>query len=468
MNKYSKLIKNTGLFAISSFGSKILTFLILPLYSYVLTTSEFGIVDIYLTSLNLLLPVISLSIFDAVFRFVIDAETSEKKLQFFETGVTFSTICMIASAFVALPASFLMKTQVVNIWMFWLLIIFQMFISCIQQFLRAINKIAAYSISSVIYTFSYLICNVVFLAFLKYGVAGYLLSYVVAGVITCVYLIIILHPQIKALGRFRFSLLHLRSMLQYCIPLIPNAVLLWIMNAINRWFILYYCGTDSNGLYAFACKIPTILSMFTNVFFQAWQLSAIDEKESKDTSFSESIYSTITIICYVFTTIILTCARPMVKIFTETSYWTAAEYIPYLLLGIVFQTFASFYGTIYIAYKKTRAVLITSAIGAGITIIGNAIFVPLYGVQAACVITMVSYFFVWFIRMIDTKKLYSIKVNKPFLIISIVLMLLQAIVFFISDLFVVNIVFIAAMIMTIVIVERSTISIIYRKMIKKG
>lgn len=467
MSKYTKLIKNTRLFAISSFGSKILTFLILPLYSFVLTTTEFGIVDIYLTSLNLLLPAVSLSIFDAVFRFVIDAETSKKKLEFFQTGITFSLLCTFISSLVTLTVSLILKDQLVNIWLFWVLLIFQMFISCLQQFVRAIDSVKIYSVSSVLYTFSYLICNIILLVLLKYGVTGYLLSYVFAGIITSSYLIIASQSKIKQLGKFRLSLRHLKSMLRYCIPLTPNAILLWVMNTINRWFILYHCGMSSNGLYAFASKIPTMLSMLTGIFFQAWQLSAIDETKEKDRSFSNQVYPAITIVCFIVTTLILVFTRPMLEMFTEQSYWTAAEYIPFLLLGVVFQIYASFYGTIYIAYKKTWAILVTSAVGAVISIIGNTLFVPLYGVQAACITTMISYFFVWVIRVVDTRRICIIEINKPFVVSSTLLMILQAVTFFIFDLFIVNLFFVVAMTAITFFMELHTFSAIYRTISRK-
>ena len=137
------------------------------------------------------------------------------------------------------------------------------------------------------------------------------------------------------------------------------------------------------------------------------------------------------------------------------------------MLGVVFQTYASFYGTIYIAYKKTWAILVTSAVGAAISIIGNALFVPLYGVQAACITTMISYFFVWIIRVINTKRMYTIKINKLFIVSSTLLMVLHSIFFLISDLFIVNLFFVVAMIAVTFFVERHTFSAIYRTILRK-
>lgn len=467
MKKYTKLLKNTGLFAISSFGSKILTFLILPLYSFVLTTSEFGVVDIYLTTLNLLLPVISLSVFDAVFRFVIDAETHEKKLQYFQTGITFSVLCTAISVAILSIVLIFAKDQKINIFLFWMLLIIQMFVSCFQQFVRAIDKVAIYTVSSVLYTITYLLCNVILLVIFKLGVSGYLVSYVVAAFITCVYLAISAIPHIRILGKFKLSLKYLKVMLRYCTPLVPNAVLLWIMNAIDRWFILYFCGTDSNGLYAFACKIPTILSMITTVFFQAWQLSAIDETKEKDNSMSNKVYSAMIIACYVVSTLTLVLSQPILKMVTEQSYWKAAEYIPFLLLGVVFQTYASFYGTIYIAYKRTGAVLVTSAVGAIVNILGNAILIPYYGVQAACFITMISYLIVWLIRVYDTKKIFRIDANKLFVTISSLILLLQINLFFVFGFSIYNLLFVILMPIIIIVFERDTVTLLVNRIFKK-
>lgn len=467
MNKYKKLIKNTGIYAISSFGSKILTFLILPLYSYVLSTAEYGVVDIYLTTLNLLLPIVSLSIFDAVFRYVIDASSNDIKLQYFETGITFSLISSAVLVGITAVIPFFANISVSNVWLFCVVVITQLFISCMQQFSRAIDKISIFAISSGTYTLSYLVCNVIFLVFLKSGVTGYLCSYVVAGLLTLTYLIVSLIPHIKLLGIFHLSLKHLRVMLTYCVPLIPNAVLLWIMNAINRWFIIYFCGVDSNGLYAFASKIPTILSLFTSIFFQAWQISAIDELKEKDSSFSKQVYSTLSIVCYFGVTFLLAFVGPLMRLVTNESYWAATEYIPLLLLGVVFQTYSSFYGTIYIAYKKTWNVLITSAIGAAVSIIGNFVLIPIYGVQGACFTTMISYLCMWFIRVLDTKKLYLIKTNALYITISVVLMLLQATMCLLCKQTVYNTIFIVAMLVLTCTLERRTITSIINKRPKK-
>ncbi|WP_270364556.1 hypothetical protein [Enterococcus malodoratus] len=68
-NKYKRLAGNSILFAVGNLGSKLISFFMLPLYTWKLTQSDFGISDLVLSTLSLLLPIISLSVYDAVLRF---------------------------------------------------------------------------------------------------------------------------------------------------------------------------------------------------------------------------------------------------------------------------------------------------------------------------------------------------------------------------------------------------------------
>ena len=59
---YKYLLKNVGLLALSNFGSKILVFLLVPLYTRMLTTEEYGTFDLYVSTITLLIPILSLNI----------------------------------------------------------------------------------------------------------------------------------------------------------------------------------------------------------------------------------------------------------------------------------------------------------------------------------------------------------------------------------------------------------------------
>lgn len=68
MGKYKYLAKNIGLLAVSNFTTKILTFFLVPLYTAVLSTTDYGIYDLFFTTIGVLLPIVTLNIQEGVLR----------------------------------------------------------------------------------------------------------------------------------------------------------------------------------------------------------------------------------------------------------------------------------------------------------------------------------------------------------------------------------------------------------------
>ena len=72
MGRYKRLFSNTAILGAGTFASKVLVFLLMPLYTSVLSASEFGVADILSQTANLIIPLASVGICDALFRFVLD------------------------------------------------------------------------------------------------------------------------------------------------------------------------------------------------------------------------------------------------------------------------------------------------------------------------------------------------------------------------------------------------------------
>ena len=85
---YKYLLKNIGLLTLSNFGTKILLFLLLPLYTSILTVEEYGLYDFINTTIILLIPVLTFNISEAVIRFLLEKENNEKAI--FRIGAKYS------------------------------------------------------------------------------------------------------------------------------------------------------------------------------------------------------------------------------------------------------------------------------------------------------------------------------------------------------------------------------------------
>ena len=281
MNRYKKLINNSLIFAIGNFGSKIINLIMVPLYTFTLTTGEYGLVDLLTTSANLLFVIISLGIGEATIRFIMQKNISQNN---FKEIVTITFLINSISSILLICIY-----PVLNFWNpipgflehFIVLLIVQQFQVSFGQIARGYGKVKEYAVNGILMTIIIASLNIYLLSYLDLGVTGYLLSIIIANIASIVYFSTTLKLQ-RFIDFKSINKNLLNNMLKYSIPLIPNGIMWWLINGLTRFFILIFIGVSGNGLFAVASKIPSILSLFTSVFQQAWQLSAFEEYDSEN------------------------------------------------------------------------------------------------------------------------------------------------------------------------------------------
>lgn len=427
MNTYKKLIGNSAVFAIGNLGSKLVLILLVPLYTYYLSTVEYGMIDIVTTTTSMLLPIISLSIFDAVLRFVMDKDQAKDSVI---TNALMVTIIGSVIAFIFYPILKYFNVLDGLLGYMYVILILQAFQSMFAQFVRAIGQIKAYSLNGIFMTIITSIMNIILIVKFNKGISGYLISIIIANLTS----IIFLNFFTKTYKYIKIDKLDkelTKRMLIYCVPLIPNTFMWWIMNASSRYFILFFVGASANGLFAVANKIPSLLSILNSIFFQAWQLSAIEEYNSKDKSkFYSQIFDYFSMVMFLATSGILMILKYLIRFAVASEFYPSWKSISFLLLGVVFSSFAGFLGTNYIAAKQTKGVFRTSLIGGILNVICNLIFVPLLGTIGAGISTMISFFVIWIMRVHDTRQFITMKLNIKNITMNLLLIFIQIFVLY--------------------------------------
>lgn len=271
-DKYKTLLNNTFLISIGTFGSKLLSFFMVRFYTGVLTPTDYGTADLIVQTANLLFPLISMGITESVFRFALNDPIGRKNV--FSVG----TAAISAGALVLTAVSpFLsgIPSFGETMWLVALYTIASCYHSLCAQFIRAQGKTALFAGQGVLNTALVIGMNILFLAVFQWGITGYICSIVFADLLCSLYLVwkeklwryITFHPERQAF----------RLMLRYSVPLIPTTVFWWITSVSDRYMITAFLGSDANGLYAVACKIPTLISLVSGIFLEAWHFSAISE-----------------------------------------------------------------------------------------------------------------------------------------------------------------------------------------------
>lgn len=411
--KYVNLGKNIGIFTISNFSVKIITFLVLPLYTYYLSTEQYAVIDLVNTTSQLILPFLTLCIIEAALRFGVSGEYDSK-------SVFTNSIYLIVLGCILLP----FLTQIIKIfvdigsveWYFVAIYCLQVFNSMFSAYTKAINKVKEMAIISMVTSISIVLFNVLFVAILQWGMEGYFISMIIGNLIG-----IILYMTVCKMYRYfsisSFDIKVLKEMLIYAIPLIPNSVFWWINTSLDRYALMAFAGLSVVGLYSVANRIPTIISTVTSIFSQAWNLSAFQVYDDEDREiFYTKTYSIYRYLLASCTSGVILLSRVFAQILFSKDFYAAWVFIPVLTLGVYYNSLNSFLGSIFTASKQTKHIFYTTAGGAVINIILNVILIPIAGGQGAAVATLVSYLAVWLIRVRTSRKIvkFRIKYHEEF------------------------------------------------------
>lgn len=466
MNRYEKLAKNSIIFAIANFGTKILTLLLVPYYTYVMTTEEYGTADILLTSVTLIIPIITLYIQDAVMRFTMDKEYRREQILSIAIIIILIGDVILASVIPILSYFNIYKEYLIAIYM---LIVLHGAQIVIGQFVRGIGLIKEYAIGGVIFTLALCGCTFVFLGVLDSGVWGFLIAQALSHGIALLYYVILVKEDFREIS-ICINISVTREMIIYSIPLMPNAIMWWIMNASDKYMIMFFCGASMAGIYSVSHKIPSVLNTITTIFFQAFQISAIEEKDStsKKEFFSE-LYNSLTIILLLSTSVIIFVVRPVLNILLSDDFSEASKYVPILVLAFVFSALGAYYGTFYALAKKTKGALYSTIFGAIINLIFNFLLIPNYGINGAAIGTCIGMFALFIYRMIDTKKYEDIEYSYNIISKLFIICIIQIIIYSFNlkyDLFIQGFFVIAQIFITRNILQK-IIKILIKKIKKK-
>lgn len=411
--KYKYLFKNTLLFTVSSFGSKILTFLLVPLYTNVLSTAEYGTADLISTTSTLLFYFFTLNIADSVLRFAIDREQNKKEILAYGLKVTFigSLICALGCA--ALPFTKLLNWNGYCYAFLFLRFFFYSLNNVVINYLRAADKIKEVAIAGLITTAVTIASNILCLLWFKLGLLGYLISVVSGAAVSTLYgWIVICRDKNNGSVLKCCDKQVRREMRDYSVPLIFNGVCWWANNSLDKYFLLGMIGESANGIYGVAQKIPTILTVFQSIFNQAWNLSAIREFDKDDSDgFFSGMYNIYNAGMVLVCSGLILFNIPLARLLFAKDFFEAWKCSSILLLSVLFSSLAGFVGSVFTAVKNSRIFAVSTVTAAAVNAVLNYFLIKAFGVTGAAAATAVSFVIVWLIRLICSRKYIRLRIK---------------------------------------------------------
>lgn len=423
-NKYKELGINTVIFGVSLLLSKLVSSLLIPLYTRSMSTSQYGIADLITTISGFMIPICSLSIYEAVYRFSLDIKYDRRRI--LHCGINVAWI----AAVIMIMAGMLAKIyEPIVEWTVYLTVIsiLTMMRNILSLYTKADDHVLLFGIDSVVCNFALGIANVIFLVGLSLGIYGYFLATIVSLVVSI--LLLSIGGKISLFPHFfKADISIIKSMIQYSAPLILNSISWSLMSLVDRVMITSMYTSSANGIYAVASKIPTLLTIIANVFTQAWGLSLVKDYENKkDNRFYNNIYNMFHVLILLGTSVILLFTNNVFKMIIGKEFSEAVQYIAILMMGTVFLTYSNFFSSVYSAAKKPSKIAFSSTAGLVLNIILNAILIPRIGVMGACIATTGTYILIGIYRMIDCRKYIDFAFDRAKWIMSIILLSIQCI-----------------------------------------
>lgn len=429
MDKYKKLASNTIIFAIGTFSSKILSFLLMPFVTRMMGTGDYGSADLVQQTVNVLIPIVTLQVNSAALRFSLDKAAN--KADVFKVGVRTTLIGFAVFLLFTYPLS-LLTINNFRLGDYIILIIAFVLVSSLrqlcQQFVRGCGHVKLYAVDGILATATTLLFTILFLGPFKWGVTGYIVAIIASDACSVIFYFVTakLYRFVRP-GRLEQKTLS-SQMLKYCIPLIPTVVLWWIINVSDRYMITYFIDSSANGLYTAASKIPNFVVLFSQIFIDAWQLSAVDEYDSEGGSeFFTKVFRVYSGGIFAVASVLIFACQILTKILVSGDYYESWKYVPILIIATTYSCIVNFLASVYMAKKKNIMSLVTAMTGAVTNVVLNLLFIPKMGANGAAVATACAFIVVFVTRGIDTRRYIKIDFKLPLMLAETLILIIQSV-----------------------------------------
>lgn len=422
--KIKGLLKDTFIFALGNLGSKLILFLLVPVYTNYLTTEEYGTAEFIFTISQLIVPILSVSIWEGIIRYGLKKEEDYRDV--LKTGLIVYLICSCVIM------------GITPVWKFykpvssWGIYVSFYSIGYIGNqiglnYLRVKNKTKLFAIVSVFQTLILAIANIILLGKIKIGISGYLLANILSlfAANLLIYLAGDLFSDLKE-GHINSNLL--KKMLIYSAPLVVNNISWWIIHSSDKIMIEAMLTGVELGLYTVATKMPSLINVFISIFTQAWGVSSIKEIEnSNDATYYSIVFEVYGFLAFAASIGLSTIIKPFMNIYVGQSFTTAWCYVPLLLVAASFSAISSFFGSMLGAIQISKYTMYSTLVGGFFNVLLNYIFIQICGVWGAIIGTVIAYVVIAAMRMIYTLKYIYIKIAWKNIIGSASIAVIQAI-----------------------------------------
>ena len=427
-SRSSKFVKDIGIYAIGNIGSKIITFLMVPMYTHYVDKSDFGYYDLCFTWCLLLMPFVTLQLRDGAFRFLLDCDNDTRRKRI----VTFVSRTLISTTILSclITAALALFTNIQYLGYALGMLLAMSFQEVYSQVFRGLRNNRAFVTVGILSALGIGLFSIFFVVGLGWGIKGIFLANILARVLA----LIIVEARVRLITRnTRWSISSrevAHDIMRYTLPLLPGSLCWWLTGSSDRLFITHFLGLDVNGVYAVATRFTGIIYTLAVIYYQAWQETAILQYNSpdRDRFFSRMFSSYITLLGLILVGYVFLLKVNYGWMVAE-QYHESLNFIYPLGLSAVIFAAAAFFDMGYQCAKDTKRTLPAIVLSAAINVVLNFLLIKPLGVYGVIVTQLVTYLVLFIYRWHDMRRYFVLKIGK-LTIVPVAVMLVSALPFY--------------------------------------
>lgn len=428
LNKLKQFIGTSSIYFLGSVLSKVIIFLLLPIYTSKISPNEFGTYDLIVTMISFLAPIAFFQIWDGMYRFSFDKKNNDDKFIYISNSIVVLIIGVFLYSIFFLAFYINYSFDHAN-----LIYIYGIFFALQYQYTfsaRVFLENKLFAISGVLNTLLNASVNLILILVFEKGIE----ALYIASILGIALQIILIEIKIKALKKFSFKSLDQNiqiQMIKFSVPLCFATVTYWLLSGYTKIGISRDLGLEMNGLYAIASKFTGLIALFVSVFQFAWnELAYLISKESNRKKQYEISLNYMTKVVLISAAIIMLVTKLIFPVVVNYSYNGALLLIPIAIMGVAFNSLAGFIGTIFMTEKNTKVIFWTTMFAASINVISLSKFTEKFGIQGAIASLSISFLSLFFIRIYLASKFYNVKISFYSILKLFILMIATAFIFF--------------------------------------
>lgn len=413
-----RLLKTSIIYFIGNFASKILSFLLVPIYTTWLTVESYGTIDLVFTANEILVPILSLQVTQGMFRYLLEAKSKSEKKKI----ITSSYLVIVVGSLILCMA--MLPYAILNRSVEWAIacpyIIIGMTNGYVVQMTRGLGKNVLYAATSTLTSILQITSNLLFIVGLSLGSISLLLAPMLGSLLSLI-ILLCYQKQYEYFDVKSYDFSIIKKILKFSVPTVPATLVWWGMTGFSKLFLSAVAGEGALGIFSMSSKFSDIIITVYSVFNLAWtEVAYISYEDEGRDSYYKEVFNNLCV--FVFSAIVL--AIPAIKLlapfFLKGEFFEASVYIPMMFMVCFLNIVSQFLASIFNAFKKTQYILYGRIFGTVANVILNIVLVPQLGIWGTVIGLCIAMLIDCVCFFISSRKFVKFSVGtKVFMILPV-------------------------------------------------